>query len=603
MSIANLNRPADAFEQLETEDGVRQGVCHIRIQQRTGRKTITTVQGVGTEYDLKRIVQYLKKLLIFSVKMVRSSVRLLVFLSIFRLASVYIVSSWFVPDEIYQSSEVAHNLVYGTGHLSWEWRASLRSYFHPALIAAIYQLINYIGLGSYSWIIYNVPRIFHSLLFVVADFSYYKLCRRLCITSKIADMSFISYLSCWFVFYCSSRTLSNSLETSITLIALSWFPFEGKFYKGSTWPYIALGIITIVIRPTVALIWLVFGLYHLYLSPNPFRLIFRVVVPVAFPILLLTIIIDSWAYGQFTIPLWNFLQFNVFQGGSAFFGVHPWHWYFTAGIPTVLTIQIIPIIIGLLGPNIFRPTLLPFYATSLYILVHSFLPHKEQRFLLPIIPLLCIYAGGAFQNLKKWQPTAVGAMIFINFIVVIFTSRYHQVGPFAAPKRIIEEWRGPGPVSIAALMPCYSLPGHAYLHNDLKTLRLLDCSPDFENLGKLDEADEFHENPLNWLMFKFEKEHKLYDRILMYEKIYEKTHTWFDKFGWNQCIEKIWHSFALTSSREDNYMIKHSCNGTIVEHPEYGEVIQLSGDQREKVKDFLIKVGIVNESNCRVHGF
>ncbi|CAO4365988.1 unnamed protein product [Caenorhabditis nigoni] len=61
MSIANLNRPADAFEQLETEDGVRQGVCHIRIQQRTGRKTITTVQGIGTEYDLKRIVQYLKK--------------------------------------------------------------------------------------------------------------------------------------------------------------------------------------------------------------------------------------------------------------------------------------------------------------------------------------------------------------------------------------------------------------------------------------------------------------------------------------------------------------------------------------------------------------
>ncbi|WKX92030.1 hypothetical protein Q1695_010229 [Nippostrongylus brasiliensis] len=60
-NITNLNKPKDAFEQLEDEHGARQGFCHIRIQQRTGRKTITTVQGVGTEYDLKRIVRFLKK--------------------------------------------------------------------------------------------------------------------------------------------------------------------------------------------------------------------------------------------------------------------------------------------------------------------------------------------------------------------------------------------------------------------------------------------------------------------------------------------------------------------------------------------------------------
>ncbi|KHJ96728.1 putative translation initiation factor SUI1 [Oesophagostomum dentatum] len=60
-NITNLNKPKDAFEQLEDEHGAKQGFCHIRIQQRTGRKTITTVQGVGTEYDLKRIVRFLKK--------------------------------------------------------------------------------------------------------------------------------------------------------------------------------------------------------------------------------------------------------------------------------------------------------------------------------------------------------------------------------------------------------------------------------------------------------------------------------------------------------------------------------------------------------------
>lgn len=51
----------DAFEQLEEEEGTRQSFVHIRIQQRTGRKTITTVQGIDPAYDLKKIVRYVKK--------------------------------------------------------------------------------------------------------------------------------------------------------------------------------------------------------------------------------------------------------------------------------------------------------------------------------------------------------------------------------------------------------------------------------------------------------------------------------------------------------------------------------------------------------------
>lgn len=46
-----------------------------------------------------------------------------------------------------------------------------------------------------------------------------------------------------------------------------------------------------------------------------------------------------------------------------------------------------------------------------------------------------------------------------------------------------------------------------------------------------------------------------------------------------------------------------ACNGTVVEHPEYGEVIQLQGDQREKIKSFLQKVGLVQENQIKLHGF
>lgn len=37
---------------------------------------------------------------------------------------------------------------------------------------------------------------------------------------------------------------------------------------------------------------------------------------------------------------------------------------------------------------------------------------------------------------------------------------------------------------------------------------------------------------------------------------------------------------------------KFACNGTVIEHPEYGEVIQLQGDQRKNICTFLIEVGL-----------
>lgn len=43
------------------DDDVQDGLVHIRIQQRNGRKTLTTVQGLSSEYDLKKIVRACKK--------------------------------------------------------------------------------------------------------------------------------------------------------------------------------------------------------------------------------------------------------------------------------------------------------------------------------------------------------------------------------------------------------------------------------------------------------------------------------------------------------------------------------------------------------------
>nr|CAD1819265.1 unnamed protein product [Ananas comosus var. bracteatus] len=45
------------------------------------------------------------------------------------------------------------------------------------------------------------------------------------------------------------------------------------------------------------------------------------------------------------------------------------------------------------------------------------------------------------------------------------------------------------------------------------------------------------------------------------------------------------------------------CNGTVVQDPELGQVIQLQGDQRKNVSNFLVQAGIVKKDHIKIHGF
>ncbi|EJD52979.1 eukaryotic translation initiation factor 1 [Auricularia subglabra TFB-10046 SS5] len=64
MSIQNLNTYdpfADEGDAIGDEVGSQQNYIHIRIQQRNGRKTLTTLQGLPKEYDPKKLLKAFKK--------------------------------------------------------------------------------------------------------------------------------------------------------------------------------------------------------------------------------------------------------------------------------------------------------------------------------------------------------------------------------------------------------------------------------------------------------------------------------------------------------------------------------------------------------------
>lgn len=45
------------------------------------------------------------------------------------------------------------------------------------------------------------------------------------------------------------------------------------------------------------------------------------------------------------------------------------------------------------------------------------------------------------------------------------------------------------------------------------------------------------------------------------------------------------------------------CNGNVVQDKELGKIIQLQGDQRKNVSQFLVHAGLVKKDQIKIHGF
>jgi len=58
--------------------------------------------------------------------------------------------TFFQPDEYFQSLEPAHHLVFGYGHLTWEWLTPhpIRSFVYPAINVPVYWILKVTGLAE-----------------------------------------------------------------------------------------------------------------------------------------------------------------------------------------------------------------------------------------------------------------------------------------------------------------------------------------------------------------------------------------------------------------------------------------------------------------------
>ena len=67
-----------------------------------------------------------------------------------RILVALLTRTSFQPDEFFQALEPAHELVFGYGHLTWEWLTPnpIRSILYPLLNVPVYWILRATGLDS-----------------------------------------------------------------------------------------------------------------------------------------------------------------------------------------------------------------------------------------------------------------------------------------------------------------------------------------------------------------------------------------------------------------------------------------------------------------------
>ncbi|KAF7241505.1 GPI mannosyltransferase 3 [Varanus komodoensis] len=459
------------------------------------------------------------------------------------------------------------------GHLTWEWTEGLRSHLYPLLFASLYRVLHLLSKDDVQLLIW-LPRILHALLAALVDVKLYSLVKRLD-GAETAKWVYFCQMTSWFTWYCCTRTLTNTMETVLTTLALYYYPLEGK-KMGSSLPHLALVALALTIRPTAAVPWAPLLLWHFWKAHRKWDLVLYSYIPVGLIALGGSLLVDRIFFGKASRPwlrtpslplsqgaAWvavqlNFLKFNALQNVASFYGTHPWHWYVTQGLPVVIGPHLPFFVHGCFrAPKRHRL----FLAVVLWtVAVYSTLSHKEFRFVYPVLPLCMTFCGHSLSQLRRWRKAAVSFLVISNSLLALYTGLVHQRGALDVMGYLqgLCSSSVPEETSVLMLMPCHSTPHYSHVHCRLQ-LRFLQCPPDL--MGRtnyLDEADLFYSSPLQWLQEEFSNTTLLPSHLVLFSTLKQDISSFLSSNGYEKAAT-FFHTH-LPQGRTGSYIFVYKRN-------------------------------------------
>lgn len=400
------------------------------------------------------------------------------------------------PDEHWQSSEVAHRLVFGYGFLTWEWTYAVRSYVHVLPFAALFRLLRAAVVDA-PLVVAFAPRLLQAVAMAASDVCLGRLTERHIAPGAGLDAVLCSSTS-WYVWFCGVRTYSSCTEAALLGAALALVPPPthavarcGKAASEDKWLVTAaalLGALALAVRPTAILLLLPLLAAHLACSSRASAASTAARVAIACAsVLSLGLLADRLCYGRWVVPAATFLCFNWLGNGSAYYGAHPWHWYASTALPAALGTHAPLVALGIWraraasGRGAGVPRLwacAPALAAALALSALSTTAHKELRFAYALVhPCLMGYGGAALHGMssrarRRW----LLVLVLSNALPTVYLSAWHQSGPVALMAAARRELGLGRLTHLDLLTSCHQTPAYSQLHAPVR-VTMLHCPP------------------------------------------------------------------------------------------------------------------------------
>eukprot|EP00795_Rhopilema_esculentum_P016703 gene16703-8152_t len=299
-------------------------------------------------------------------------------------------------DETFNYWEPTHYLMYGNGFQTWEYSPvyAIRSYAYLLLHVIPAEVMRNIFNANKLVVFYYVRFILG--VFSAACETYFYKAVVVQFGEHVARVLFVILIFNTGMFISSTAFLPSSFAMCACTLA-----FGGWFNQNFPLAIFGIALGALVGWPFCAVLGLPIA-YDIIIRRRRLWLFVEWSVGCFAAIMIPLVAVDTHYYGKQVIAPLNIVLYNIFgQGGPDLYGVEPWTFYFLNGFLN-FNLILVDLFLGskTKGSGFSIPAWLALSPMYIWFLVFFTRPHKEERFLFPVYPFICL-AGSVTLSLVQ----------------------------------------------------------------------------------------------------------------------------------------------------------------------------------------------------------
>lgn len=307
-----------------------------------------------------------------------------------RLMTAILLPTIHHPDEVFQYLEQGHRLAFGYGVVPWEYREGLRLWLIPGVLAGLMRLTVWVT-GDTTTYLFVIAATLSALSTTIVVTSWLWARQLAGLTGSVITAVI---MATWFeLVYFGSKPLTECLAATTLFVGAYWLCGAEQSVRSVLLGGAMLGL-TFVLRlhlaPAIALVGL------LGLARTTKKLTWLQAAGAAGLVVVAAGFLDWATWGRPFHSFWTNVQVNVVDDRASRYGIASWYWYIKEYV-FLWSGFVVPLIILVLTGA--RRALVVLVVPIVIVASHTFISHKELRFIFPAIPFLLLAAGVGTANL------------------------------------------------------------------------------------------------------------------------------------------------------------------------------------------------------------